>query len=559
MKSSKLKLFAARFSQHTIISFTGFAIIALLWCSVGILISIGYQNEVYDTYRENKNLAKAFEEHVRRTFISADNQLLVVKEEYERESSVSPSLKTFLGQATADPAIIQIRIVDSNGNDVASKNLLARTSVNLADREFFQIVRDSANKGLLIEKPVMGEATGKSAIHLAYRMNNSDGSFKGAVVAAVAVDYFGQFYREMELGEGKLFALAHLDGIMLCRVENETWSSGQDVSKGEIYQYVKQKPIDSMLVTSSIDGRQRFYSYRVLPDYPLIVLVGIREDQALAAFYRRSIIFLVFTILASLGILIAGYIILGHRERELASQKKTLRMERLASLGTLAAGVAHEINQPLQALKVTADGALYCLDNGKSVETEQTKENYRRISRSTNRISAIVKRLRDFVHRSQSADMAAVNLNDAEKGAVELLGERLKSHTITLRELLSSDPAVIWGNSGRLQEIYINLMVNALHALDTADRENKEIVITTECKMDKVVLEIFNNGPPIPQDIIEKIYDPFFSTKTTNGENMGLGLSIVQSIVSEHGGHIAAINHDDGVSFRIEFPRYSGS
>jgi len=242
----------------------------------------------------------------------------------------------------------------------------------------------------------------------------------------------------------------------------------------------------------------------------------------------------------------------------LENQQRISRLERLSSLGTLAAGVAHEINQPLQALKVTADGALYWLDKGKPIETGQAKENFSRISRSADRISAIVKRLRDFVHRSRSADLAEVNLNDVEKGAVELLEDRLKSHSILLHEVLSSEPAVLWGNIGRLEEIYINLMVNAMHALDTVDKSNKEIVITTECGMDKVYLEIFNNGPPIPQDIIEKIYDPFFSTKATNCENMGLGLSIVQSIVSEHGGHIVAINHDEGVSFRVEFPRYRG-
>ena len=239
-----------------------------------------------------------------------------------------------------------------------------------------------------------------------------------------------------------------------------------------------------------------------------------------------------------------------------ANIQRMNRLERLSSLGTLAAGVAHEINQPLQALKVTADGMCYWLEQGKCLDQEQAKSDCNRISRSAERISSIVKRLRDFVNRSRSADMEAVNLNEVEKSVLDLLEHRIKSHSISLREELSQEQPIVWGNSTRLEEIYINFLVNAIQALDSVDQADKEIVITTDCKNDKVVLEISNNGPFIPQEVIAKIFDPFFSTKSTNGENMGLGLSIIQSIVSEHGGHISAVNHDKGVSFRIEFPKH---
>ena len=100
-------------------------------------------------------------------------------------------------------------------------------------------------------------------------------------------------------------------------------------------------------------------------------------------------------------------------------------------------------------------------------------------------------------------------------------------------------------------------MVNARQALESVNRTDKQIAIITKCQDDKVLLEVFNNGPLIPDEVIGKIFDPLYSTKE-NSENMGLGLTIVQSIVAAHDGRIEVVNHADGVSFRIEFPRYRG-
>jgi len=240
------------------------------------------------------------------------------------------------------------------------------------------------------------------------------------------------------------------------------------------------------------------------------------------------------------------------------NQKIMERLERMTSLGTLAGGVAHEINQPLHALKMTADAAIYLHDKGLLlVDTEKIADKFRFISRQVDRISTIVRHLRDFVRRAHSDCEEEINLDDIEKRVIELVGERLKVHDIDLQVNRSADPPVIWGNSARLEEVFINLIVNAMQVMDLAKQASKKIVITIQCQSDKVLLEIFNNGGNIPENIIDKIFDPFFTTKI-NVENMGLGLSIVHSIVSAHEGKISAINHSAGVSFRIEFPRYVG-
>ena len=220
--------------------------------------------------------------------------------------------------------------------------------------------------------------------------------------------------------------------------------------------------------------------------------------------------------------------------------------------------MVHEISQPLQALKVTADGMVYWHDQGKAPDLDKIIENCRRISAQGERIADILKRLRSFIGQSRSDTVEAVNLNNAEKEAIELLQQRMKAHNIALHEKLSTEPPLVWGSSGRLEEVIINIVVNAMQAMDSTGIVNKEIAITTSCLDAEVLLEVYNNGPAVSEEVMAKIFDPLYSTRA-NTENMGLGLSIVQSIVTAHDGRIEVVNRDEGVSFRIEFPRYRTS
>lgn len=237
------------------------------------------------------------------------------------------------------------------------------------------------------------------------------------------------------------------------------------------------------------------------------------------------------------------------------NQKKVALMERMASLGTLSAGVAHEINQPLQALKVTLDGMIYWYERGKEPSMEKMIDNCRLLSSHADRINRIVKRMRDFVNRSQAAHYERIDLNTMVTQALDMLRERLKIHDIHLEEQLSEQPITLWGDSGRLEEVVINVTVNAIQALDSVTRQGKEIAITTFQNQHTAVLEIRNNGPTIPEEVMGKIFDPFFSTRISS-ENMGLGLAIVHSIIEAHQGIIRVSNLEDGVSFQFELPLY---
>jgi len=323
MKPLNFKAFAASISFQTVLVFIGFFVVSLIWGITALLIDADYQARVANVERENSNLAKSFEEHLLRTFSSTDRYLSLIKTEYEREQQVTPSIQAALATDTSDPAVIQNVIIDSQGNFIAGKTAPPK-SLNLAKREYFQTHRDSADTKLIISKPIFSEATHKWSIVLSRRLNNPDGSFGGIVAAALSTEYFEQFYRQMNLLKGDVIALNSTDGMVLVRVSQDKVELGLEAKRSALYRFVEKKPVDSILISSAIDAETRLVSYRVLPNYPLIVVVGSNRERALAPHQQRRTIFLLGALAGSLFILVAGYIIGRQRGRELQAQQAQL-------------------------------------------------------------------------------------------------------------------------------------------------------------------------------------------------------------------------------------------
>jgi PAS domain S-box-containing protein len=243
-------------------------------------------------------------------------------------------------------------------------------------------------------------------------------------------------------------------------------------------------------------------------------------------------------------------------ERDMLEAREAVaRAERLSALGIMAAGIAHEINQPLNSLKVMADGTLYWYRQGKVPEIDGVMETVQEISKEADRIDQIIKHMRSFVHNSGCAEPELCDLNRAVRESLTLIGAQLSTHGIEVKTDLAADLPPIFGNSTQLEQIVINLVVNAMQALDTVNKGGKEISIVTGWKKGNVFLAVSDNGPGISKEIKDKIFNPFFTTKSAGG-GMGLGLSIVQSIVSCHGGEIKLRDGKarGGATFQIDFP-----
>jgi len=237
------------------------------------------------------------------------------------------------------------------------------------------------------------------------------------------------------------------------------------------------------------------------------------------------------------------------------AQEAMARAERLSALGTMAGGIAHEINQPLNSLKVFADGMLYWYKQGRVLDISEVMESIQEISKQAGRIDDIIKHMRAFIHGSHLDHLTPCSINQAVEQSLILVGPQLTSHGILVTTQLRHDLPAVLGNSTQLEQIIINLLVNAMQSLVTTSKNDKQIIIITGLTKNQVFLTISDNGTGISKELQNKIFDPFFTTKFA-GEGTGLGLSIVHAIVTSYGGRIKV--QDDkssgGVSFLIEFP-----
>ena len=224
---------------------------------------------------------------------------------------------------------------------------------------------------------------------------------------------------------------------------------------------------------------------------------------------------------------------------------------RIATVGALTAGVTHEINQPLSAITLTADGMLYWDENNIDFSKGELLKNVKFISNQARNINDIIRQMKALSGEEKSKKGELVNINDAVKNILFLLDTQISSKNIVLTKNLNPNLPHVMGQIIQTEQIAINLIVNAINVLHTYKIENKEIVISSRFTKRWCMLEISDNGPGIHPDNLDKIFEPFFTT-TEDTESMGLGLFIIENIANEMGGKIKAKNRDEGgVQFTV--------
>ena len=239
-------------------------------------------------------------------------------------------------------------------------------------------------------------------------------------------------------------------------------------------------------------------------------------------------------------------------EKELEKAHQQLaQSEKMASMGQLAAGVAHEINNPLTGILFYSSLLL----ERKDID-ENMKEDLGYIIEDANRCREIVKSLLVY-SRSAGSKMNVIHLNEIIEQSLTLIRDQKKFRNIRIKKDLSDEMMLINADNNKLQQVVINMVINAADAMDG----NGTITLTTY--KDKIIkknfLEIKDTGNGIHHENLSKIFDPFFTTKEV-GKSTGLGLSIVYGIIEEHGGKIAIKKTGaEGTIFRIEFPMYTAS
>ncbi len=228
-------------------------------------------------------------------------------------------------------------------------------------------------------------------------------------------------------------------------------------------------------------------------------------------------------------------------------QSKLLQTEKMAGLGQLVSGIAHELNNPLTSIMGYSQLLL-----GRRLTAPQEADG-RLIHQEAERAARIVKNLLLFA-REARPERRAVNLNEVVERTLSLRNYELRVENIELSQELAQDLPPVMADPAQLQQVLLNLLVNAEQAIRQGEGEGSIRVRTRKTARGRVSFEIIDSGPGIPQEIIPRIFDPFFSTKPS-GAGTGLGLSITCGIVQEHGGEISVQSQlGHGAKFVVELP-----
>jgi signal transduction histidine kinase len=240
---------------------------------------------------------------------------------------------------------------------------------------------------------------------------------------------------------------------------------------------------------------------------------------------------------------------LGKARAELA------HVARVTSLGALTASIAHEVNQPLSGIITNASTGLRMLASDPP-NVEGARETLRRTIRDGHRAAQVIARLRALFSRKEPAS-EPVDLNEATREVVALTMGELQRHRVLLRMELAGDLPLVIGDRVQLQQVVLNLVLNASEAMSDIDDRPRELVLRSAADgQDRVRLDVQDAGVGISAETVPRMFDAFYTTKSGG---MGIGLSISRSIIESHHGHLVAKPNDGpGATFSFWIPRASG-
>jgi PAS domain S-box-containing protein len=242
------------------------------------------------------------------------------------------------------------------------------------------------------------------------------------------------------------------------------------------------------------------------------------------------------------------------------AEAQLIQAGKMATLGEMSTGVAHELNQPLNAIRIGSDFLKKMVDRGESIAPEVLAKVALEMGAQVERAANIINHLREFGRKSDLDELETVNINKPIRDVFTVLGQQLKLRQIRVDLELDADLPRINGVSNRLEQVFINLVMNARDSIE-AKRESggyleEEGVLAIRSYQEEgnVVAVVRDNGNGMPGSVMEKIFEPFFTTKEV-GRGTGLGLSISYGIVKDYGGTIEVESEvGSGTTFKVIFP-----
>jgi PAS domain S-box-containing protein len=234
------------------------------------------------------------------------------------------------------------------------------------------------------------------------------------------------------------------------------------------------------------------------------------------------------------------------------AQMQLAHVNRLTTMGQLMASIAHEVNQPIATAVTSANAGLRWLA-ARPPNLDEVRNAFDLIIKAGNQAGEVIGRNRALI-KKVPAQKAALDINETILETIALAGSEMRRHCVLLQTDLANDLPRVWGDRVHLQQVTLNLIMNAIEAMSEVSEASRELLIGTRVGApDGVIVSVWDSGPGLKPESLDRLFDPFYTTKPGG---MGMGLSICRSIVEAHGGRLwATANAPRGAVFQFTLPR----
>jgi C4-dicarboxylate-specific signal transduction histidine kinase len=510
--------------------------------------------------------------------------------------------KLFAGLLSEQPLLLNVVLRDGNLVLVASATGVPadRTSVP-APAYMMDVIKTGRP---VVSELIAGPLTGKPTIGQAYPVRAEDGAVVGVLALSLNLVQLQHVFENLALPNGSVVTVVDQRGQILARSPDGEKYIGQTIVAQDV-------PAPDVGLRSDVDGIERFVGTESVARGPWSLSVGIPQTvvaDRLAAFWWRNLTISVAAVLAVLGLSLwvshhtstglerirgaAQRIALGdlspparadapsleiaelqdafitmaanlrtardaldrqvEEERKMRGmvqslQRQVVRQERLAAVGLLVSGVAHELNNPLQAILGTAE----ILERDPDLKASALEE-ITLLKTQSGRAREIIRNLSRFVS-PQSGPPIPVDLRSVISEVIQLRRHDLEKSSIAI-DVETSTSAKVQANATELEQVTLNFVINAQQSIESAGREHGRILIRLYDAGRKVRLEVQDDGPGVSPENEPKLFQPFFTTKPV-GKGTGLGLSVSYGIIDSYGGAIGCCGNEwGGATFFFELP-----
>ena len=446
--------------------------------------------------------------------------------------------------------IVDLGLIDASGIQVAYTGPFDLTGKDYSGQDWF---KKTLQESVYISDIFLGY---RGVPHMIVAVRSADEQGKNFVLrATLDMESFSQILRSLELSERSVSFIINREGI----VQTPSRRYGNPLERVCCIPVPEYAEHSQILETKGEEGKPLMVGYAYIADSPFILLLVKDKTEIMQNWYelrQNLVIFFLgsFVVIFLVFYVIPTYIIQSLYEAEQTHSRAIQRLEetaRLASLGRLAAGVAHEINNPLAIINEKA---------GLIKDLMTFKEEYKHdkkleslidsVLESVERCGAVTKQLLGFARHTE-VSVSTIPVGKIIGDVLSFLEKEASYRNITLNLEIPDDLPPLVTDRGKVQQIFLNLINNAFQAVGDGGRID---IMGRRVDGDKIAVRVSDNGCGISDENLQKIFEPFFSTKRDSG-GTGLGLSITYGLVQRLGGQIAAESElGKGTTFTVTLP-----